>query len=266
MDWVGYNVHFTETCEEDQPHLITHVETTVASLQDDQVVERIHQALLQQEILPSIHLVDAGYTDAEGLVSSKRDYGITLMGPVAVDASWQARAAEGFDKASFVVNWEQKMVICPAGKQNYSWLPNGDESRGVMGGVRVQFSNRDCAPCSLRTRCTRAKHAPRELIFLPREQYEALREAKQRQSTATFREAYARRAGIESTHAQALHRSDVRRTCYIGLAKTRLQHVLTATAFNMVRVTEWLAGDSPPTFSQPRTRSSPFAALTKTLA
>lgn len=86
MDWVGYKVHFTETCDEDRPHLITHVETTVASIQDDQVVERIHQALSQQEVLPAIHLVDAGYTDAEGLVSSQRDYGITLMGPVAADA------------------------------------------------------------------------------------------------------------------------------------------------------------------------------------
>lgn len=26
--WVGYKVHLTETCEDDQPHLVTHVETT----------------------------------------------------------------------------------------------------------------------------------------------------------------------------------------------------------------------------------------------
>lgn len=111
----------------------------MASIQDDQVLKGIHQALSQQDILPAVHLVDAGYTDAEGLVSSQRDYGITLLGPVAVDASWQARAGEGFDKASFLIDWEQKTMICPAGKQNYSWLPNGDGSRGVIGGVRVQF-------------------------------------------------------------------------------------------------------------------------------
>jgi hypothetical protein len=28
--WVGYKVHLTESCEDDQPHLITHVETTAA--------------------------------------------------------------------------------------------------------------------------------------------------------------------------------------------------------------------------------------------
>lgn len=241
------------------------METTVASIQDDQVLEGIHQALAQRDVLPAIHLVDAGYTDAEGLVSSQRDYGITLLGPVAADASWQARAAEGFDKASFFIDWEQKLVICPAGKQNYSWLPHGDGSRGVIGGVRVQFSSRDCAPCSLRARCTRAKSAPRELIFLPREQYEALREAKQRQNTTAFREAYALRAGIESTHAQALHRSNVRRTRSIGLAKTRLQHIFTAIALNMIRATAWLTDPSPIVSPQSKRRLSHFAAFTKAL-
>src|SRR5215472_5757636 len=30
MDWIGYKVHFTETCDEKTVHLITHVETTHA--------------------------------------------------------------------------------------------------------------------------------------------------------------------------------------------------------------------------------------------
>jgi len=28
--WVGYKVHLTETCDDETPHLITHVETTPA--------------------------------------------------------------------------------------------------------------------------------------------------------------------------------------------------------------------------------------------
>ena len=266
MDWVGYKVHFTETCDEDFPHLITHVQTTQASVQDDQVLEAVHQGLAERDVLPEVHLVDAGYTDAEGLVSSQRDYGITLMGPVAADPSWQAKAGEGFDKASFLINWEQETVTCPAGKKNYSWLPNGDRSRGVVGGIRVQFASRDCAPCLLRAHCTRAKVAPRELVLLPRERYEALRAAKERQNTETFREEYAMRAGVESTHAQALHRSDLRRTRYIGLAKTRLQHIFTAIALNMVRAVEWLTDTCLVEAPQPKTRLSRFAALEKVIA
>ncbi len=35
MEWIGYKVHFTETCDEEMPHLITHVETTTAAIPDD---------------------------------------------------------------------------------------------------------------------------------------------------------------------------------------------------------------------------------------
>ncbi len=263
MEWIGYKVHFTETCDEELPHLITHVQTTTAAVPDDQVLEAVHQALAEREILPDVHLVDAGYTDAEGLVSSQRDYGVTLLGPVAADPSWQAKAGEGFDKASFLIDWEQGIAICPAGKQNHSWLPNGDRSRGVIGGIRVQFSGRDCTPCPLRSQCTRAKGAPRELVLLPRDRYEALRAAKQRQKTEAFREAYALRAGIESTHAQGLRRSDLRRTRYVGLPKTGLQHIFTAIALNIVRAVSWLTNTSQTQTPQPRTRLSRFAALEK---
>jgi transposase len=261
MEWIGYKVHFTETCETDLPHLITHVETTTAAVPDDQVLEGVHQALAGRDLLPAVHLVDAGYTDAEGLVSSQQAYGVTLLGPVAADPSWQAKAGEGFEKASFRIEWEREVAICPADNQNYSWLPNGDRSRGAAGSIRVQFASRDCTPCPLRSRCTRAKKAPRELVLLPRERYEALRAATQRQHTTTFQQEYALRAGIESTHAQGMRRSDLRRTRYVGLAKTRLQHLFTALALNLVRAVGWLTDPSPDEPAQPKTRLSHFAAL-----
>jgi transposase len=86
MDWIGYKVHFTETCDEESAHLITHVETTHAAVPDEQILSQVHEALDKQELLPEIHLVDAGYTTAKGLVDSKHDYGVTLVGPVAQDA------------------------------------------------------------------------------------------------------------------------------------------------------------------------------------
>ncbi len=71
------------------------------------------------------------------------------------------------------------------------------------------------------------------------------------------------RAGIESTHAQGIRRSDLRRSRYIGLAKTRLQHIFTAIALNMVRAVEWLTDTSPAESPQPKPRLSQFAALEK---
>ncbi len=50
--WIGYKVHLTETCDEDTPHLITHVETTLATEADSTVVESIHAELDRKNCLP----------------------------------------------------------------------------------------------------------------------------------------------------------------------------------------------------------------------
>lgn len=44
-NWTLYKVHLTESCDENSPHIITHVETTAATTQDLTVVPSIHQAL-----------------------------------------------------------------------------------------------------------------------------------------------------------------------------------------------------------------------------
>jgi len=90
-----------------------------------------------------------------------------------------------------------------------------------------------------------------------REHYEALQAARQRQTTEEFAHSYAARAGIEGTHAQAISRCGLRRCRYIGLAKTHLQHVITATAINIMWVVAWLEGTP-----LAHTRRLPFAALT----
>ena len=178
----------------------------------------------------------------------------------------RAKAGDGFDRASCIVDWEAHTVTCPAGKQNSSWLPSDDPSHALANGVRVQFASRDCPPCPLRCQCTKRKVAPRELLLQRREEYEALQMAKRRQTTEAFREEYALRAGSEATHSQGLRRSDLRRTRYIGLAKTSLQHILTAIALNLVRAVEWLTETSPAETPQMKTRQSHFAALEEAIA
>ncbi len=254
MGWVGYKVHFTETCDEDRPHLIVNVETTPATTPDDNMIEVVHESLEPHDRLPGEHLVDKGYTDAQVLVDSQREYGVTIVGPVAEDPSWQARAGEGFDKGSFAVDWEKQVVTCPAGKTSISWLPNTYPPSGMA--FEARFARKDCTPCPLRTRCTKSKQEPRIIGLLPREQHEALQATRRRQETEEFRQQYAARAGIEGTHEQAVRRCGLRRCRYIGQTKAHLQHVLTATALNIIRLDDWWAG-APVS----RTRCSRFAAL-----
>jgi transposase len=71
--WVGDKVALTETCEDDPPNLITHVETTAAPVADGAMTPRIHGDLPAQDRLPAVHLVDTGFLDAELLVTSRAE-------------------------------------------------------------------------------------------------------------------------------------------------------------------------------------------------
>src|SRR3954449_4985767 len=124
VEWVGYKVHLTETCDGDRPHLIVNVETTPATTPDDNMLKGIHESEKKRDLLPGEHLVDKGYTDSKVLVASLGAYGVTIVGPVAEDPGWQTRAGAGFDKGSFAVDWDRQVVTCPAGKESISWLPN----------------------------------------------------------------------------------------------------------------------------------------------
>jgi len=254
IEWIGYKVHLTETCDTDTPHLIVNVETTLATTPDDHMAAVVHESLKDRNLLPREHLVDKGYTDSQMLVDSEREYGVTIIGPVAEDPCWQAREATGFDKSQFVVDWERQTVTCPVGKQSISWHRHTYPASGMA--FEARFARQDCTPCASRSRCTRAKVEPRIIGLQTREQFEALQSARKRQTTPEFSQQYAARSGIEATHEQALRRCGLRHSRYIGLAKTHLQHLITATAINLVRLSDWFAGLSPAP-----TRRSRFAAL-----
>lgn len=246
--------HLTETCDPETPHVITNVETTLATTPDDHMLTVVHQSLAKNELLPSEHLVDMGYTGCRMLVESQQRHGVVVVGPVVEDTSWQAHAAEGFSKADFHVDWDQQVVTCPEGKQSISWLPSTYPKGGMQ--FEARFARNDCAACPMRSRCTRSKVEPRIITLQARKEFEALQSVRRNQATEKFRKNYAARAGIEGTHSQAIRRCGLRRCRYIGLAKTRLQHVITAVAINLVRVAEW-HNDA----RSADTRISRFAAL-----
>jgi transposase len=233
---------------------MVHVETTPATTPDDHLAAVVHASVQPRNLLPSEPLVDQGYTDAHVLVASQRHSGVTMVGPVADDPGWQAREGTGFDTSQFVVDWERPVVTCPAGQQSIAWLPHTYPASGMA--VEARCARKDCTPCAFRVRCTRAKVEPRMVGLQVREPDDALPAARKRQTTAAFQHAYAGRSGIESTHEQAIRRCGLRRSRSIGLAKTHRQHLLTAMAINLVRLSDWWAGISPA-----KPRCSPLAAL-----
>lgn len=254
--WVGYNVHLTETCDADAPHLITHVLTRPATEPDDMVVPLIQDDLAAKGLLPAEHLRDAGYTNVANLVASHQQHQVRVIGPMGDDPSWQARTGAVGAKANFIVDWEQQRVTCPQGQTSHGWslLPNGQ--------IQVRFLQRTCRPCPIRSQCTNAKTRPRLLTLFPQAEERILQAARQYQRTPAFRAEYRHRAGVESLIAQGIRTCGLRRTRFIGTAKTHLQHVLIAVAITIVRFIAWVRADTGTHPPQRKPAFARFATLT----
>jgi transposase len=246
-------VHLTETCDEDRPHLINDVATTSVPIPDLAATDGIQDRLAERALLPGEHLVDAGDVTAAHLISSQVDRACDLLGPVAEERSWQARAAQGYAAADFAIDWEVERATCPQGKHSTAWKPADDADGHPI--LIIRFGLADCRACPVRSQCV-ASGRDRVLRIRRREEYEALHRARQRQTTAAFTARYATRAGVEGTISQGVRRGGLRRSRYIGLAKTELSHFVIAAAVNFQRTAAWLA-EAPPS----KTRRSAFAAL-----
>ena len=102
----------------------------------------------------------------------------------------------------------------------------------------------------------RHRHLDRALSWVG-DRHEAIQAMRKRQDTPEWRALYgARTAGIEGCLSQGIPLCGLRRSRYVGLAKTHLQHVATAAALNVARLDAWLRG-------RPRaaTRTSRFVQL-----
>jgi transposase len=254
MEWSGYKVHVTETCDEDAAHLVTHVMTGPAMQPDMASTAEIHERLAAKGLLPAEHFVDAAYVDAALLVGSQRDHGVSLEGPVRAMPKRRTAAEQAYEQRRFAIDWEREQVTCPQGKTSVTWRIRPDED----GSPRVQavFSRSDCGACAARALCTPAKDARRSVYFHLREQHEALNAARARMDDPARQERYRVRAGVEGTLSQGVRAFGMRRSRYIGLAKTGLQQVCIAAGMNAQRVVHWLDG-----LPRAKTRVTRFAAL-----
>ncbi|MBL1121110.1 IS1182 family transposase [Streptomyces sp. 110] len=253
IKWDGFKVHLTEICDADMPHLITNVLTSDATVQDIKATDTVHDALAVKDLLPGEHLLDAGYIDGPRIVTAAQEHGITLTGPIQGDTT--AQAAGPYSQTAFTVDWRSKTVTCPNGKTTGQWR-DALSHRGTPV-IRIAFSPTDCRPCHARSQCTSSTRATRrEITLRPRAEHEAIRQARAAQGTPEWRERYAARNGIEGTISQAIRSTGLRQCRYHGLARTALQHQLTAAAINLARLDAWTT-DRP----RARTRTSHLAAL-----
>jgi transposase len=290
--WLGYKLHVAETCDDPPPcdcrpdtlpgdghdaghgpehdaehrkgcallvfpNLITHVATTGATVTDNQMTSAIHDDLAAKDLLPGRHYLDSGYLSAALVVAEAARHGVALIGPLLADTSAQARAAGGYARADFTVDYDTETVTCPQGKRSSSWTPCTQKGQAA---AVATFSSADCGPCPARAQCTTSNKKRRQLTILPRGLAEAQAATRNAEKTTGFQADYARRAGVEGTMHQAASHG-ARRSRYRGLPKTRLDHAFMATALNLLRLEAYWNGKP-----LDRQRTSHLARLELSLA
>ena len=251
MGWTGYKYHATETASDpagddpgtgrpELPNLLTDVQTTHAAVPDVAVTEPVHDSLEASGLLPGEHAADSGYISADLLVSS-RHRGLTLLGPLLADTSPQARTG-GYTQQAFTVDFDREQVTCPQGAVSSKWAPLR-QGRDGKEAISVRFAAATCRTCPARDKCTTAKRTGRQLYLRPREIHEAISAARAGQDTQQWKDRYKTRAGVEGTMGQSTHVTGIRRARYLGLDKTRLEHLAAATAINLIRLDAWYNGN-----------------------
>ena len=64
-----------------------------------------------RDLLPGQQLFDAGYVDAELLVTAQRQHQIEVVGPLSANSGWQSRAATGYGLEAFEFDWEAETAL-----------------------------------------------------------------------------------------------------------------------------------------------------------
>ncbi len=182
-EWVGYKVHLTETCgEEDAVHLIVQAAITPATEQDVEETMPLLEELQARDLVPEVRLVDSGYVSGE-VLALHAEPGIELVGPLKQEGGWQH--ATGYGVSAFQVDWDQQQVRCPQGHLSQNWCP-GPHNQGEEV-IWVRFSAVTCQACPAHEQCTmREKNKGRILTLSPQPIHEARLRRRTEQAPRPF--------------------------------------------------------------------------------
>ena len=209
---------------------------------------------MRREVTPAQHVLDMGYVSGENIARSSGRH-IELIGPARPDGSRQAHLPGGITLTQFELDYDHKVAHCPAEQASVAWT--ACERKGHCE-INIRFAAATCAACPRFTGCVMSKTAkPRGRTLHLRPYYEVLAQQRQKQTTFRFKQVYKRRAGIEATLSWGVRSHGLRRSRYIGLQKTQLQHSFIAVACNLKRAAWWLAGRR----AEPRGRRPKSMAL-----
>jgi hypothetical protein len=252
ISWKGFSAHLTETCAPDSPNVITDVATTAATTHDSKVLPGIHTRLARRGLLPAEHLVDSGHTCLPHLEQATREHKVTVTGPLPGNPTRQHRRGEGFARDEFHIDDDREQVTCPRGQVSagrHGPCPTSSSTAAPL--IVARFTKSQCRPCPARAQCTSTADSARTVGFPPRELRDLQLRVLTEQQTPEWKARYAVRSAVEGTVNEFAHGHGMRRCRYRGQGKAHIQHVLTAIAVNIERLSGLSPTEETPTPRRP---------------
>ena len=228
----GYQVQLMETYskketnsdlkkQESQLNLITYTEVESADHHDSLALEPALEQTDSRDMSPDELSADTLYgSDANRQKAS--EYGVELISPIP------GRKPEK-DLTSFVFNEENgEIEQCSSGN-----IPNKIK-HNKKGSITAIWSQETCESCSLKDKCPviQSKQGYR-LNYKKKDVRTILR--RQEEQSATFKEKYRYRSGIEATNSRYIQMTGARRLRYRGLDRIKYAAKLKALGINILR-------------------------------
>lgn len=227
----GYKTHLTETCVPGFPNLITHVATTISTINDSLTLPKIVESLKARSLKPNTLVVDRGYSNVEYLLYCIEKLGIDVL-TRSTGHSWQSLAGKGFDNSNFVIDWKNKTATCPNNRVSARWKKQNEDTN-------VYFSKLDCSACPFKTDCTKTDY--RILRLKSEEVWSYMQLIKTREKEPGFKKNYSARAGAEGTVSQFIRHLG-RHAKVRGEKKVGFKAILRAAALNVHRIVAFRMG------------------------
>lgn len=235
---VGYNVHLTETCRnEDTPEVIVDVDVEPMAIDHGRlpgIVRRLHRSGFGPERI----YADGGYTSGMELLKV-RALGTEPRCPVPPGN----RNPERIGRHEFDIDDETGEVIeCPAGESPFRHRLWYSASRRKGKALHALFYPDKCGDCPKESRCPvksgSSEGAAWRLEMRAPQVAHDQRVAEQ--NTEAFEDEYAIRAGIEGTASEMKRAHGLGQLRIRGLPKVKMKAKLKATACNIKRWVEEL--------------------------
>ena len=225
--FTGYKIHTIENSNE----IITAVDATAGNVPDEDATDDLLKK--QKEgigIMPDKVGCDKKYGDGKTRKNIREEHGVEIVAPTKNKTNRTGL----FSNDQFSYDKEKDSVTCPGGKTTYQYYTNkknGDKNFRFCG---------LCKDCPLKDKCTTNKNGRTVNINAHHEEY---KRAEEFNKTEEYKEIMSGRMKIERKQGEEKVHHGLDRARYWGLAKMKIQALLTATVVNLKRFVKLIEGE-----------------------